>query len=469
MRTAALPYCYEMVSEVWKMKKRMFSLFLVLALLLAALAGCGQNGGGASNSAEEEEQLLARGYYEVYDEDDELVGYLRVTGSKITVYDSRGNEEDVLRYDYDAKKALYSIDGGELFDCGEFTVEQSKKALTLITEDDDEYTLEEIDKDELPGGEGEEAAAVSGQMPGGVNAPNAPDSDYIELPAGCYAAYDGLTLMGYLKVTENTIMVIEDDGYLEQALFYSYERDGSCTVTADGETFTFQFTYERGSYYMSADGQSLRLEPVSESEIPVYTGEGGSSASTSDAYFIGDNGSIALYAWLPEELYGELGANVADDGFTAVAQYYDYDAGTALIFSTVLSSGGNLYDAIEAARGDYGGAYSSDADLLFSYLRDNFLIGSLDSGYIAGVYIGDDLDYNVYEDDMTVNGRTWRYCDVYIYEGDGGAYVSLMFWMEGDDMALVIIGGIAEDYGNGVADELDEAVFDIIFSLELEA
>lgn len=439
------------------MKKRMFSIFLILALLLTALAGCGKDNDASSRSSgddggEEETQLLDRGYYEIRDEDDELAGYLHVTSSKIIIYDEVANEGDTLRYDYNAKKDLYTLDSGELFGSDEFTVKESGKALTLIT-DDGEYTLTAIDKEDMP-------------KPGTAKTPGFDDPADVELPLGCYAAYNGSALVGYMKVTDRTITSYGSDGDIGTELRYSYDPDGGCIVDLDGDTFTYHFTLAQGSYYMSYGGESARLEPIQESDIPAYTGGDGPSAPTPDVYYIGGNGSIGLSAYLPEEMYGELVGDQADGSFTAVAQYYDSNAGTALIFSAVLSSDDNLRDALAAAREDTDGNYVADDELLYSYLRDNFLLGGLDSGYISLVYVGDDLDYDVYEDDMTLDGRLWRYCDIFINAGDGAAYISMMFWMEGEDMALVIVGGVVEDPEN--SGSMYDEVCEIIFSLKLD-
>ena len=258
------------------MKKRIFATFLILALLLAALAGCGQDNGGGSKSSgkdeEEAEQLLGKGWYVVYDEDDELAGYLEVKSSKITVYNEVADEEDTLRYEYNAKKDLYILENGKLFGSEEFTVEKHKKVLTLITEDEDEYTLEEIDKEDMPG-------------PGTAKTPGFDDpvEGNIELPLGCYAAYDGRALAGYLEVTGRTLIFYESEGEVTDELYYSYEQDGSCTAEQNGTTITtFRFTYERGGYYMSGGAiEGYLLEPIQKSEIPVY--EGGSSGTSAPA------------------------------------------------------------------------------------------------------------------------------------------------------------------------------------------
>ena len=111
-----------------------------------------------------------------------------------------------------------------------------------------------------------------------------PAEGYIELPTGCYAAYNGSYLMGYLKVTRSTLIFYDSDGEATDELRYSYDRDGQCAAAdEDGnEIAVFRFTYERGGYYMSGGATAgYLLEPIRESDIPVYDGSNppaGSSA-----------------------------------------------------------------------------------------------------------------------------------------------------------------------------------------------
>lgn len=448
------------------MKKRVFSLFLVLTLILTALAGCGKDNGESSKSSDKEdgkdgektEQLLERGYYEVTDEDGELVGYLEVKKSEIIVYDGRAREEKTLEYEYNEDKERYELDDGELFGGERFTVEEaSKKKLTLITKDKDEYTLEKLD--ELPGGGKKDPDSGLVQD----NAAETPSSDYVELPTGCYAMYYEGSLESYLEVSRRTMTLYGSDGYEQEEFGYSYERDGSCALDYRG--LNVMFTYERGDYYMSTEGEdeSYRLEPIDE--IPEYDGGDTSISTNTNASYIGGNGSIDLYAWLPDALYDDMDIDRDDGSLIAMAEHYDSDIGAQLIFYSILASGDTLQSAIDEARSSYGGT-SSDADLLYDFLREGYLIGDLDSGYLGGVYLGDDLDYDIVEDEMEVNGRTWRYCDVYLSEGDEEAYMSLMFWMKGDDMAIVLIGGIAEDSGDSF--DMYSTLYEIIYSLELD-
>ena len=448
------------------MKKRVFSIFLILAFLLTALAGCSPGSEGPSRSSggdDPEEQLLASGYYEVYDEDDELVGYLRVTSSKIIVYDKKGNEKDTLRYDYNEKKALYTLDGGKLFGCEEFTVEKNRKVLKLITEDDDEYTLEAISKSDLPSGGGKESSGPKpAETPSGPSGAGAdePDPGYIELPIGCYAVYNDSDLQFYLKVTKSTMISYYTDGDIEGEFSYSYNRDGLCVIEADDGPSTAQITYERGSYYMRSSesySYAYRLEPVSESEIPVY----GRGDSYADSYYIGGNGSIYLYAWMPDALYHNMDYNYDDGIFMAQSQSYDSGSGASFGFLTLLASGDTLQMAIEEAREHYHDAYTSPADLMFRSLQDEML-SALDEGYVLDRYVGY-MDYDLYEGYETINGRSWRYCEAYAEDAYAG--LTILLWMEGDNMAAVVMGGIAEN-SRGL-DDLGSTLTSIIYSLEI--
>lgn len=442
------------------MKKRAISLFLILALVLTALAGCGEEKKDDPEPDEKDEQALATGLYEVSDEDDKLVGYLEVKKSKITVYDKDGEKEDTLNYEYNAKKERYELDDGELFGSETFTVEQSKKTLTLTTADDDEYTLEEID--ELPGDDIEKTPKPerTDNPSAGSDIDEPEEDDYVKLPTGCYAVYEGRSLVGYMEVTNRTMTSYDEEGYEEEEIRYSYERDGTCTLEADYYELTVMFTYDRGDYYMSAEGEpnSVRLEPVDDIPVPDDSG-------TEDAYFIGDNGSIGLYAWLPEGLYDDLDINKEDEGLIVSADYYDSSIDSEILFYGFLISGDSLQEGIDDARESYDGNYGSDADLLYSFFRDSMLIDGLENGYLVDEYIGD-VEYDVDEDEMTVNGQTWRYCDVYLSAEDGEAYISLMFWMEGDDMAMLIIGGISEDSDGAI--DMYADLYSIIYSLELD-
>lgn len=432
------------------MKKQIISVSLVLAFILTALAGCGGlvSFAGSSDPPKasdtednENEQLLSRGYYEVYDEDSKLVGYLQVTGSKIVVYDEYGSKGNTLRYDYDAKKELYTLKDGELFGCEEFTVEKSRKTLILIMEDDDEYTLEEIDKADMPSG-GDEA-------PSG----NPSASEHIverALPIGCYALYDDGFLAYYLKVTDNTMISYHVGGEIDGEVSYSYSENGHYVLfDEDGDTITAQITYKQGSYYFSTEDVFYRLEPVSEDDIIRYDPNGGSNT-----YYIGSNGSIGLHAWLPYSLYDALDFDYEAGGFIAQAECYDDSIGADLRFYAVAASGDFLREGVNEARLDYDGAYSSDADLLYRYLRDSFVASGL----------GDDFRGGISEDYITINGRDWRGCEAYTYTNTDDFV--LLFWMEGDDMVLVMVGGTVEDSGS--YDDWSNTITAIIYSLKLD-
>ena len=448
------------------MKKKLFAVFLALALLLAALAGCGQENGGSSRSSggEEEERLLEKGWYRVLDEDDELAGYLEVKSSKITVYDETADEEDTLRYEYNAKKDLYAIEDGELFGSGEFTVEKSKKKLTL-TADGDKYTLEEIDKEDMPGPGTAKTPGFDDPADGEIGTAKTPGFDDpaegVELPAGCYAVYEDGSIIGYMKITDSTLTEYSLEGEPFEDVPYSYDRDGNCVLNPyDDYTFEWQFFHEDGDYYLDTSMEYLLLEPIRESEIPEYTG-----SMPAMAWYSGDNGSISLRAFLPKSLYSNIDADHDDGVFSAMAAAYDADAAAELVFYSVLSSGDNLKEAVSTAKGLYTGAYGSDAELLYGFLRDSMVTSGLEQGYLLDEYLGDDLDYSLLEDSIEINGVDWRYCDVYLSADGAEGYVSLMFWMEGGDMAVVVLGGIAEDADN--AAEMYNRVFEIMFSLEL--
>ena len=451
------------------MKRRVFSIFLILALILTSLAGCASGDDDATRTPdggreEEGEQLLATGYYEVYDEDEELVGFIRVMSSKIVVYDERGNEGDTLPYDYNEKKETYTLEDGELFGCEKFTVEKSKKKLILITEDKDEYTLEEISKSDLPS-PGEDKDPPSSEAPAtdppatpapATPAPATPAPETprpaepatvnVQLPLGCYAAYYEGSLGGYFKVTAGTAILYEDDGYMDVELRYSYNQDGSCVLTDGSNRVTVRFTYERGYYYLNYESYAVRLESISESQIPVY--DDGGSSSAEELYYIGGNGSIDLYAWLPDALLYDLDYESQSEVFMAAAEGTDYSSGANLVLYTALISGATLQEGIEEARGGYSGTYNSYADLMYRYFRD---------GYVATIL--DDLDEG-YE---MINGRNWRYCQYY-QQGDGGYFV-LLFWMEGNDLALVTLAGTgnASNYSDMV-----NTIVDVVYSLRLD-
>lgn len=334
------------------MKKRFAALLLVLALLLTGLAGCGQDNGGSSKSSdkddddEEAEQLLGKGYYAAYDEDGDLAAYLYVTSSKITAYDKRGREDVKLGYDYSAKKDRYTLDD-ELFGSDEFTMKKSKKKLTLITGDDEEYTLEEIEKGDIP------------------DPDRAPKPERTEKPV----------------ISDNPV-ISDDPG------------------TPD------------------------------DSEL--------------ETYYLGSNGPVDLYAWLPDALLYDLETDSSDDFLSAIATSYDYDSGAEIAFYAVLSSGDKLRNAVDQAKSDYGDVYGSDADLMFRYTRDLILVDSLENGYMLDIYLDEDLEYNLMEEYIDLNGREWRCCSAHVSGPGFMGYIAFNFWMDDDNAAIVFTAGATE-------------------------
>lgn len=304
------------------------------------------------------------------------------------------------------------------------------------TEDQGEHTPAGPDASDMPSG-GEETPS------------DEPGSDHVELPLGCYAGYDDGDLFGYLKVTASTMIFYYGDGEIEGEARYSYDSDGSCALEMDENTVTVQFTYEQDSYYMNNGGESRRLEPISEDEIPTNN-----APSDLEAYYIGANGSIALYAWMPEALYDSLSFNYEKELIMIGAECYDEYAGADLKFSALAASDKALRETINNAKADYSGAYSSDADLLFNYLRDNFIASELGSNFSG----------DINDDYRTISEREWRFCEA--YDGKGVSRV-LLFWMEGNDMSFVMVGGTVK--GSGSYDDMTGIVADIISSLKIDA
>ncbi|MCQ2406111.1 MAG: hypothetical protein MJ067_02710 [Oscillospiraceae bacterium] len=145
------------------MAKKLVSILLVLVLLLGLFAGCGltdkldelrgRGSGKGRDKDEDDAPRLSKGYYSVLDDDDEIVAYLHSTGKKLTVYDADGEElMEESRFSWDEDEEAFVID-----DAPAFTLEEGKKITTIsipkksplgIKKGD--YTLEEIDEDELP-------------------------------------------------------------------------------------------------------------------------------------------------------------------------------------------------------------------------------------------------------------------------------------------------------------------------------
>lgn len=197
-------------------------------------------------------------------------------------------------------------------------------------------------------------------------------------------------------------------------------------------------------------------DDVNPSGGDVNPGGGENTPADSDVYYIGDNGSVYLYAWLPEGLLDDIYPESQDGGCMAGAEYYDPSTEAALMFYAIIASGDFLQSAVDEAKADYDGAYSSDADLLFSYLRDNYMVAEL----------GSDFPGDVDDGNVTLNGRDWRYCEAYAeVEGEGGVDLMLLFWMEGNDMALVMVSGIVEDPNS--FDDVTDTLAAIVLSLQL--
>lgn len=308
-----------------------------------------------------------------------------------------------------------------------------------------------------PGAEAEDSVEPTAEEPvesEGANGEEAtstpePEPDYVELPVGCYAGYDG-SVIGYLKVTDNTMIFYYPNGDIEGEANYSYDSDGSCILEIFDTVITVQFTYEQDSYYMNREGESRRLEPISESEIPEYN-----TPSDMEAYFIGANGSVALYVWLPEVLYENLNVNNDKGSFSAQAECYNYGVDTHLMFAAAAASGNALQEGIDEAKAGYDGIYSSDADLLFNYLRESFIEAALDNDYSGDIFDG-------YE---TINGREWRYCQTYSEES--GLALAMLFWMQGDDMVLMAVGGTVESSGS--YENMTDTLRNVISSLRFDA
>lgn len=195
--------------------------------------------------------------------------------------------------------------------------------------------------------------------------------------------------------------------------------------------------------------------PTNGVETPNITAApSGGGSSDSNGYYIGGNGSIDLYAWLPEAMYDDLYAENEDGGFIAAAEYSD--SGTQLSLLAVIASGDYLQEAIDEAKAEYSGDSSSDADVLFSVLRDNYVAAEL----------GDDFPGAVDEGYLEINGVNWRYYEAYAEVDDEGADLALLFWMEGGDMVLVMVIGVAE--GSGSFDAMTDTLAAVVTTLRLD-
>lgn len=307
-------------------------------------------------------------------------------------------------------------------------------------EHETEYTPEETDQSDIPSDEVETPSDE-------VDSPSDEHPSYVKLPIGCYAGFDNGYVFGYLEATDSTMIFYYDNGEIEIKARYSYDSDGSCVLVMDGAAVTVQFTYEQGIYYMNNGGESRRLEPISA--IPT-----GNVLPDLDAYFIGSNGSMDLYVRLPEALYDGLDRrDFEGGGFSAQMEDYYDGSGLHLAFYSGLASGDYLREGIDHSRREYAGVFGTDADLLFRYFRDELMGAGLDSDFPGDVGEG-------YE---TINGREWRGCEA--YARDEGIDLVLFFWMEGDNMAFVMVKGTVEDPGS--FDDM-AIITDIVYSLKLD-
>ena len=131
------------------MKRRLLPLLLVLLFLLSACSS-------AAARVEEEvaaTRALESGTYALYDENNELSGYLQVSAGRLIRYDAEGNETERVSYRYSTRDDIYTDENGQ-----EFTVSNRKRGLVL-RRGDERFTLS---KAELPGEAGTGPASSGG-------------------------------------------------------------------------------------------------------------------------------------------------------------------------------------------------------------------------------------------------------------------------------------------------------------------
>ena len=122
-------------------RKQILSIFLSAVLALGVLSACGQTPATSAT----EERLLEKGYYAVYDTDDNLVGYLQVNRSAFTRMDAEGHITQVYDLDYDAKNDVYLLDEKEAF-----TIRERGSGLRMTTKDDERFRLKSVKESDIP-------------------------------------------------------------------------------------------------------------------------------------------------------------------------------------------------------------------------------------------------------------------------------------------------------------------------------
>lgn len=151
--------------------KKYLALLLAFVLVLGLFAGCGEK---AENEPEEETEIpqLAKGWYEILDDEEETAGYLHSTGKKLTVFNALGEELMAeTKFSYDEEEEAFVIGGKAAF-----TLEVGKKTTTLSVPkksplglDKGDYTLEEAEESDVP-------------VPGGSTPMPEPDPDPVPEP-----------------------------------------------------------------------------------------------------------------------------------------------------------------------------------------------------------------------------------------------------------------------------------------------
>lgn len=238
--------------------KKTIAILLALLMILGLFAGCGSrdSGSGSSGSAAE----LEAGWYSLTDDDDELVGYLCSTGKKVTAYDADGEElMEEAKFKYDEDEEAFVIDGTNAF-----TLTVSKKTVTITIPKKSplgfgkgEYTLTEVDEDEVGGG-------------------TAGPAD--ELPKGWYALKDGKETMGYLYSTGKKVAAYDANGEeLMGETKFSYDEEEEAFLIDDTPAFSLEKT--KDGYTVTIPKKSpLPFDKGDYSAVTVEESEVGSAA-----------------------------------------------------------------------------------------------------------------------------------------------------------------------------------------------